>query len=125
MVGAFLFAARYIPQAQCIILTVLTFTGDEAQFLGVSETEYNIFTSQKVNNLLGKAKQLFHWAGLPVEIVVRQGDVAGNIVDYARQNNCDLIVVGTRGRGNIKGMLLGSVSQKVVQQSHCPVLIVK
>lgn len=114
-----------IPKAQCTILTVLTFTEDEARFLGATVAEYNLSVWQKVDVLLRKIKLLFHRAGLPPEIVVRQGDVAENIIHYARQNNYDLIAVGTRGRGSFKGALLGSVSHRVIQQAHCPVLVVK
>ncbi|QIZ10996.1 universal stress protein [Priestia megaterium] len=41
------------------------------------------------------------------------------------EENYQLIIMGSRGLGNIKGLLLGSVSQKVSQLSHCPVLIIK
>lgn len=114
-----------MPRAKCTILTVLTFTEDEARFLGATATEYSISASQRADILLKKIKQLFHCAGLTPELAVRQGDVAENILNYARQNNCDLIVVGTRGRGSLKGALLGSVSQRVIQQTPCPVLVVK
>ncbi len=47
------------------------------------------------------------------------------IVDYAEQENVDLIVVGTRGRTGFKKMLLGSVASDVVTYAHCLVLVVK
>jgi nucleotide-binding universal stress UspA family protein len=47
------------------------------------------------------------------------------IVEIAASENADLIVLGSRGLSEFKGMLLGSVSSKVVQHAHCPVLIVK
>ena len=47
------------------------------------------------------------------------------ILDFAETNDIDLIVMGSRGLGVVKGVLLGSVSQYVVEQSKCPVLVVK
>jgi nucleotide-binding universal stress UspA family protein len=44
---------------------------------------------------------------------------------FVMEENYQLIIMGSRGLGNIKGLLLGSVSQKVSQLSHCPVLIIK
>lgn len=55
--------------------------------------------------------------------------IAGNpfleIVRYAKANDIDLIVIGTHGRGPIAHMLLGSVAEKVVRKSPCPVLTVR
>ena len=53
-------------------------------------------------------------------------NIAGGIVDYAEENNIDLIVIGTRGRSGLKiKLLLGSVASHVVTYAHCPVLVVK
>jgi nucleotide-binding universal stress UspA family protein len=46
-------------------------------------------------------------------------------VDFAEENNIDLIVIGTRGRSGFKKLLLGSVASHVVTYAHCPVLVVK
>jgi len=65
-------------------------------------------------------------ANLPYsEISVLAGPPAVAILDYAAERNCDLIVMGSRGLGPFKEMMLGSVSHHVVQQAKCPVLIVK
>jgi nucleotide-binding universal stress UspA family protein len=47
------------------------------------------------------------------------------IVRYAEEQQIDLIVIGTHGRGPIGHMLLGSVAEKVVRKSPCPVLTVR
>jgi nucleotide-binding universal stress UspA family protein len=52
-------------------------------------------------------------------------NIAGAIVDYAEENNIDLIVIGTRGRSGFKKLLLGSVASHVVTYAHCPVLVIK
>ncbi len=60
-----------------------------------------------------------------VESVVAPGDPAQQIIELAEKNRCDFIVMGSRGAGPLRGALLGSVSQKVLNNSKCPVLIVK
>lgn len=54
--------------------------------------------------------------------VLRRARSRGN-VDFATSNDMDLIVMGSRGLGVVKGVLLGSVSQYIVEQSKCPVLV--
>lgn len=51
--------------------------------------------------------------------------VTGTIVDYAKNNDVDLIVVGTRGHSKFKQLLVGSVASGVSQHAHCPVLVVR
>ena len=52
-------------------------------------------------------------------------DAALEITDYARANDVDLIVVGSRGRGWLPGLVLGSVSQKLATHAPCSVLIAR
>ena len=47
------------------------------------------------------------------------------IIRYAKQNDIDLIVMGTHGRSALKQVLLGSVAEKVVRKAPCPVLTVR
>jgi nucleotide-binding universal stress UspA family protein len=51
--------------------------------------------------------------------------IADALVSYAKDKRIDLIIIGTRGRSKLKGMLLGSVASDVVRYAHCPVLVVK
>jgi nucleotide-binding universal stress UspA family protein len=53
------------------------------------------------------------------------GHEAKEIIDFAQKNKFDLIVIGARGRGKIKQMLLGSVSNSIVQNSKVPVLVIR
>jgi nucleotide-binding universal stress UspA family protein len=63
--------------------------------------------------------------GLLVEAKILHGDPADKIVRFADEINADLIVIGTRGRGRIASVLLGSVSEKVAHHSKRSVFIVK
>jgi nucleotide-binding universal stress UspA family protein len=62
---------------------------------------------------------------LNVTYVTSRGYPAHSILEYAQENHCDLIVIGSRGLGPIREFFLGSVSHNVVQNSKVPVLIVK
>ena len=75
--------------------------------------------------MLREVKETLHHMGVHVHSDVRVGDPAKEIVDLAVMTEADLIVIGSRGLSGIKKWMLGSVSQKVAQQSPCPVLIVK
>lgn len=57
--------------------------------------------------------------------VLEVTSITDALVSYAESNNVDLIVIGSRGLGGFKKLLLGSVASGVSQHSRCPVLIVK
>src|SRR5262249_23476378 len=64
-------------------------------------------------------------AGISFEMEQVHGDAAETIVRYAENYGCDLIVLGSRGMGAFKSLLLGSVSDHVAHHAHCPVLVVR
>ena len=59
-----------------------------------------------------------------VRAFVKSGQPARTIVNFAKDKNANLIVLGSRGLGDVEGYLLGSVSHKVTSLSHCPTLVV-
>lgn len=59
------------------------------------------------------------------ELVGTTTSVESAIVDYAKRNLIDTIVIGTAGRSVFKKLLLGNVASGVVKHAHCPVVVVK
>ena len=66
-----------------------------------------------------------HERGLSVEERLVEGPAGGAIVKVAEIDQCDLIVMGTRGRSDLKGLVLGSVTHRVLQTAPCPVVVVR
>lgn len=60
-----------------------------------------------------------------VDILLQEGDAAKKIMETANEIKCGLLILGSRGRGGFKDLLLGSVSHKVTSHADCPVLIAK
>lgn len=76
---------------------------------------------QRLETLLGaEDRQRFR-----AETALLAGNPFLEIIRYAKAHEVDLIVMGTHGRGPIAHMLLGSVAEKVVRKSPCPVLTVR
>ena len=61
-------------------------------------------------------------SGVTVTPILREGQPAEVICEEAK--NADLVVVGTRGLGGFRGLVLGSVSQQVAHHAPCPVVVV-
>ena len=62
---------------------------------------------------------------LQTEVVVTGTSIVSAIVQYAKNKEVDLIVIGTRGRSGLKKLLLGSVASGVITYAECPVMVVK
>ncbi len=75
--------------------------------------------------VLARARERIKGCALDITTELREAPDAEAILEEADAHHCDLIVMGTRGLGRLAGLLLGSVSQKVVQHAKCPVLLVR
>lgn len=64
-------------------------------------------------------------AGVPVSFMVWEGEPGPSIVDAATSEQVDMVIVGSHGRGSMGRLLIGSVSEHVVRNAPCPVLVVR
>ncbi len=62
--------------------------------------------------------------GVDFQVEMRIGDAARTILDFARDEGVDLIILGRQGRGALTQWLLGNVAGKIAHRSLCPVLVV-
>ncbi len=101
------------------------------EFLAMGEMalgnfSYNDYNSERVHyaktalqeivkNATGKCKKCSS------KVVV--GDVVDEILDYAKNRNANMIIMGTHGKRGIEKILLGSVADRVLKSAHCPVLV--
>lgn len=76
-------------------------------------------------HLLKSARQELPKSVTNVETRLEQGDPVECILEVLRNEQADLVVLGTRGLGELKGMLMGSVSHKLSNLAPCPCLTVK
>ena len=107
---------------------VLVNAQEPASFYELATKDSDIIAAAAVEagqDLMAGAVALVQAAGVPYETDVALGEVAATVVDLAEDHGCGLIVIGAQGQGALRGALLGSVSQAVVQLSPVPVTIVK
>ncbi|MFO0753020.1 MAG: universal stress protein [Thermodesulfovibrionales bacterium] len=120
--------ARGNPAAEVTVLYVEPFYREQhiSRGIGVEvpldEAEI-VRTAQQ--QILSPVANLFSGVGVKVATRVLIGTPAEEISAFAEKGGYDLIVMGSRGRGEIKGLLLGSVSDRVLHLANCSVLIVK
>ena len=63
--------------------------------------------------------------GIDWEMNIRSGSPGREIVRYAKENDVDMIVIGTTGHSGVERMMFGSTAEKVVRAAHCAVLTVR
>jgi nucleotide-binding universal stress UspA family protein len=80
---------------------------------------------RNANTALAPARALVKRRKIEARIFVAIGDPAPEIVAFANKNRCAVIVMGSRGRGQLAGLILGSIATNVIYLAKCPVTIVK
>ncbi len=75
--------------------------------------------------ILSKCSDIAHQKGITIKTVHLQGNPAPVILDYSKKENFDLVIMGSRGMGKFKELILGSVSSKIVHHSPCAIMIIR
>ena len=78
-----------------------------------------------LRNLKKDVEEYEHRYGIAIAFSAVAGNPAKIIVEYAKENKCDLIVLGNEGHSGIWGVSLGHTADRVSEHAHCSVLIVR
>jgi nucleotide-binding universal stress UspA family protein len=90
--------------------------------------EYEKLVSRRASageKILQTARNLLGEDGPTIHEELLEGPEAEAIMAVAETHQVDIIVMGTRGLSDLEGLLLGSVSHKVIRFAHCPVMVVR
>ena len=80
---------------------------------------------KETQQILSKCSDIATRKGLSITTKLLQGNVGSTILDFCEREKYDVIIMGSRGMGKFKELVLGSVSNKVVHHSSCPVMIIR
>jgi nucleotide-binding universal stress UspA family protein len=117
-------AAKRSPRPQLFLVNVQApLSNDITRF--IDEKVVADFHRETGETALAQARQKLDQAGLTYSSHIMIGETAPTLVDFAKDKDCKLIVMGAHGFGSVIGALMGSITTKVVQLSTVPVLVVK
>ena len=110
--------------AQLYALNVIRVDPD--LFISAKMPDYILEMKNESQKYLDKVKLKAREKTIQIKTeIIASLSVAGGIVEYAKNKNINLIVVGTRGISGFKKLLIGSVASGVITYAQCPVLVVK
>ncbi|MEN2767928.1 universal stress protein [Ornithinibacillus xuwenensis] len=89
----------------------------------INAAEPNLQDNTPDNIISEASHRLSHLVNVEYEVLY--GKPANEILDFTKEKDVDLVVMGNRGISGIKKLVMGSVSKKVVDEAECPVLVVK
>lgn len=107
-------------QSKLVLLSVV----ESADQPPVTAADQVMTSAEAIAKLLEEAKTLFGQQGIDAEVIEREGKPAFTICDVADEVEADLIIMGSRGLGLTDEGAAESVTNRVINLSPCPVLIV-
>jgi nucleotide-binding universal stress UspA family protein len=126
--------SRYSNTATERAINFVKSYGGELNIISIVDVpaEFYAESPKTVEDLINKAKVYVEDAkrqseisGIKTKTFVREGEAYRVIADFARQENINIIVMGSHGRTGLKRLLMGSVTERVIGHAPCPVLVVK
>lgn len=117
--------ALALPAKVCLLCVVeddIDFVGNGPDLQGTSDRDPQDFPQEHKD--LQKKVEEFREAGIDTKGLLTQGSIVDVILQKSKQLEIDIIIVGTHGHGGVHHMIFGSVSEGVLRDSFCPVLVI-
>jgi nucleotide-binding universal stress UspA family protein len=125
----------YSIRALCEAINLAKLTGGALTLIHVTPSGSSVVMSSKQHfydilhqegkQVLSNRMKLAEEEGIKTETLLLHGDPVDQIVKTAKQGNFSLIVMGARGVSKLTGLVVGSVSQGVIKNAPCPVLVTR
>jgi nucleotide-binding universal stress UspA family protein len=89
--------------------------------------EYEKALKKQTEEFLAEVKRTLENEGVTIstEVIVGKSSAAEGIIEYAKQGDFDLIIIGTKGMTGVEKFLMGGVASAVVHNAHCPVFAIR
>jgi nucleotide-binding universal stress UspA family protein len=107
------------------VMEDIPITHIESQKLLNDMLEISAACKQQGQDILSKCSETANNKGMMVDTILLKGNPASIILDFCKNGKYDVIIMGNRGMGKIREIILGSVSSKILHNSSCPVLLIK
>lgn len=117
-----LMLVQYLPETNLEIIFVTDFNKVEDERL-LAQSPKNLAAYQKKN--VQPVVKLAREAGVEPKVTLLKGQTGPTIIKYVNASEVDQLILGSRGLNAFKGLVFGSVSDKVVKRMSCPVTLVK
>jgi nucleotide-binding universal stress UspA family protein len=126
-------AARYAAKLASAVrghnrVTLLSVHDDSALKLFKSYVPTGVigdFLREMSEKDLAPSRKALDKAGVAQDMAIRFGDITTQILEEIQSSGCDMVVMGSKGRGALKNLLVGSVAHKVAASASVPVLLVR
>ena len=120
-----IFLATKIQEAQIIVLYIIEDLPSLYIYSPkIIEKLHADYKSEYVK-ILERCKELASKSGINIHTVLLEGDPASKIIGYSEMERFDIIIMGSRGMGKFKEMIVGSISNKVIHHAKCSVMLVR
>ncbi len=111
------------PEVAVVTVQPALKSGDVRMF--ISRETIETYQREEGDKALESARTALDAARVAYSPHILIGQIAPSIAEFARQHECDSIVMGTRGLGGVSGLILGSVASQVIHLAAVPITLIK